>query len=258
MEYVSYGGGAPSLALIILNIQGKIKPITKRDTIDEIIFVDTGWEDSDTIKNLAPVKEYVEKHGVKFTILEPIYGSLETYLENSIPAKKDIPIPYFMRNKENKPAMARRQCTGHWKIRTINQYIKQNYSPCGRVVQLGIHAKEWQRMRDAKYKRDINRYPLVDLDLSRSDCQTIVSEAGLPSLPKSGCVGCPYLPPSRLIDIKTRNPKDFERALKIDKLLQKQGKGLHHNLRPLDKVISQQQFDLGELDYSCESGYCFV
>ena len=30
VEYISYGGGTPSLALIILNIKGEIKPITGR------------------------------------------------------------------------------------------------------------------------------------------------------------------------------------------------------------------------------------
>ena len=49
VEFISYGGGSPSLALIVLNIKKQIKPITGRDQVDEIIFADTGWERSDII-----------------------------------------------------------------------------------------------------------------------------------------------------------------------------------------------------------------
>ena len=44
VEYISYGGGTPSLALIILNIKGEIKPLYNKHKVDEIIFADTGWD----------------------------------------------------------------------------------------------------------------------------------------------------------------------------------------------------------------------
>ena len=77
VEYISYGGGTPSLALIILNIKGEIKPITGRDKVDEIIFSDTGWEKRKTIEQLELHKEYVEKHGYKMTIVKSELGAIK-------------------------------------------------------------------------------------------------------------------------------------------------------------------------------------
>ena len=76
VEYISYGGGSPSLALIVLNIKKQIKPITGRDQVDEIIFADTGWERSDIISQTKEIKKYIEYHGYKFTIVQSELGSL--------------------------------------------------------------------------------------------------------------------------------------------------------------------------------------
>ena len=74
VEYISYGGGSPSLALVILNIKGEIKPITGRDQVDEIVFADTGWERTDIIiEQTKEIKKYVESNGFKFSIVQSKY-----------------------------------------------------------------------------------------------------------------------------------------------------------------------------------------
>ena len=258
VEYISYGGGTPSLALIILNVQGKIKPITGRDKVDKIIFADTGWERTDTMNQIGAIRDYCTKHGFDFEIVKSNYGSLETYLYNNLTKNENkgiLPIPYHSKDK----GIGQRQCTNQFKISPINQYLRKLYGPVGRVAQLGIHFGEWQRVKDARNKKDTNRFPLVDLQLKRADCVTIVEEAGLPSPPKSACVGCPYLPASRFIELNQEHPKDFERAEKIDKLMNPQGKYLSSKMIPLSSLKKQLTFsDLPDVDYSCESGYCFT
>ena len=76
--------------------------------------------------------------------------------------------------------------------------------------------------------------------------------------PKSACVGCPYLPASRFIELNFENPKDFSRAEKIDTLMNKDGKYLSNQKIPLASLKNQKVFtDILE-DSSCESGYCFT
>ena len=102
VEYISYGGGTPSLALIILNVQGKIKPITGRDKVDKIIFADTGWERTDTMNQIGAIRDYCTKHGFDFEIVKSNYGSLETYLYNNLTKNENkgfLPIPYHSKDK---------------------------------------------------------------------------------------------------------------------------------------------------------------
>ena len=254
VEYISYGGGSPSLALIVLNIKKQIKPITGRDQVDEIIFADTGWERSDIISQTKEIKKYIESHGYKFTIVQSELGSLENYLEDQLKDDGFVPIPYLSKDK----GIGQRQCTNQFKLRPINSYLRKNYGPISRIAQLGIHYDEFQRVKDPVIKRDVNRFPLVDLKLRRADCVKILEEEGLPIPPKSACVGCPYLPASRFINLSKEIPADFERAEKIDTVLNKKKQYLSKTMIPLSMLKNQIVFDdMGE-DYSCESGYCFT
>tara|TARA_R100000995_G_C3469194_1_gene117360 strand:+ start:435 stop:1241 length:807 start_codon:yes stop_codon:yes gene_type:complete len=265
VEYISYGGGTPSLALIILNIKGEIKPITDRDKVDEIIFADTGWDRTDTMEQMLEIQKYVKAHGYNFKIVESNRGSLEKNLLDSLTDKNAtfkngskingfLPIPYHSRDK----GIAQRQCTGVYKIQPINSYIRGKYGSVSRIAQLGIHYDEFYRVKEPKAKKDVNRFPLVDLKLRRADCIKIVAETGLPMPPKSACVGCPYLPASRFIELNHENPKDFERAERIDTLMNKQGKYLSGQRIPLASLKNQAVFPEILEDSSCESGYCFT
>ncbi len=257
VEYISYGGGTPSLALIILNIKGEIKPITGRNKVDEIIFADTGWDRTDTMDQMYEIEKYVKSNGYNFKIVQSKYGSLEKYLYNNLTKNENkgfLPIPYHSKDK----GIGQRQCTNQFKIQPINTFLKEKYGYASNIAQLGIHFDEFYRVKDAKNKKDTNRFPLVDLKLKRNDCIKIVAETGLPMPPKSACVGCPYLPPGRFIELNHEKPEDFKRAEKIDSLMNKKGKYLSNQKIPLTSLKQQSVFPDILDDSSCESGYCFT
>ena len=275
VEYISYGGGTPSLALIILNIKGEIKPITGRDKVDEIIFSDTGWEKRKTIEQLELHKEYVEKHGYKMTIVKSELGNLDEQTINAINSEeksstdKFVHIPFFKFNDLESseyygtPTMQRRQCTNHFKIKPINDFLKNKYGRIGHIAQLGIHLDEIHRVKDARNKKDINRHPGVDLGLTRQDCINIVKESGLPVLPKSGCVGCPFMNSKVFINMaNNKKDDDFERAVAVDEEMRKIGGYVWREMKPLKTLrenVQSQMFNLDDdLDDGCDSGYCFV
>ena len=148
VEYISYGGGTPSLALIILNIKGEIKPLYNKNKVDEIIFANTGWDRTDTMEQMLEIQKYVKSHGYNFKIVQSKYGSLETYLYNNLTKNENkgfLPIPYHSRDK----GIGQRQCTNQFKIQPINTYIREKYGSVSRVAQLGIHYDEFYRV---KYK----------------------------------------------------------------------------------------------------------
>ena len=257
VEYISYGGGTPSLALIILNMKGEIKPITGRDKVDEIIFADTGWDRTDTMDQMYEIEKYVKSHGYNFKIVQSRRGSLEQNLIDSLTDKNAkfkngnkingyLPIPYHSKDK----GIGQRQCTGVYKIQPINTYLKEKYGYASNIAQLGIHFDEFYRVKDAKNKKDTNRFPLVDLKLKRNDCIKIVAETGLPMPPKSAA--------ARFIELNHENPEDFKRAEKIDSLMNKKGKYLSNQKIPLSSLKQQSVFPDILDDSSCESGYCFT
>lgn len=269
IELISYGGGVPSLALIILNIHGKIKTLTGRK-LDEIIFADTGWELRKTIDQLEIHKEYVKKHGFKIRTVKSKFGKLNDWVinkNNERNGRRFVDIPYFTKNeKTGDQVIQRRQCTHQFKIKPIHDFIRNKYGRVSRITQLGIHAKEIQRVKDSKFKKDINRYPLVDLNLDRSDCLKIVKNENLPLLPKSGCCGCPYKTTSILKRMATNTTNDdFDRAIEVDESLRNRKDGVNDGflwseMKPLKILRENPQLNFFDVDNDdgCDSGYCFV
>ena len=88
-----------------------------------------------------------------------------------------------------------RQCTLKFKIKPVMDLLRSTYgathkNPVGQW--LGITVDEFHRMKTSQIKASILMYPLIDLGMSREDCEIYIQEHGLPVPPKSACKGCPY------------------------------------------------------------------
>ena len=137
----------------------------------------------------------------------------------------------------------------------------------GASVGLGISLDEFQRMRTnsgLEWKQP--HYPLIDLRLDRSQCMTLIAEAGLPVPPKSSCWFYPYHSTRNWQELRTRRPDLFEKAVQLETLINERraalGKDrvwLSNKLKPLTRVTTDYvQLSLLEHEEMCESGYCFV
>jgi hypothetical protein len=145
---------------------------------------------------------------------------------------------------------------------------------------LGISADEILRVnsrRQEPHERIV--YPLLDAEPSirRSDCYRIISEAGLPTPPKSACWFCPFHRPSTWAEMRRDRPSLFRRAVDLENLLNERrvlalGKDpvwLTRFNRPLSELPAAQDM-LPILDESaaghgdeiahghCDEGVCFV
>jgi hypothetical protein len=110
--------------------------------------------------------------------------------------------------------MGRRQCTSVYKLRPIKEKTRRLLGapqkrngrpgsvPAGRFAEAWIGISEDERdravadasgaLRASDVSYCLNRYPLLELGLSRGHCQAINAAAGFPDTPKSACIGCPY------------------------------------------------------------------
>lgn len=256
MKVFSYGGGVQSTAALVLAIQGQIDyPL--------FVFCNVGndSENPATIEYVEQIaKPYALAHHIEFVELA---RSQTLYAKLTKPGSRSVGIPVRMSNG----APGRRPCTVDYKIKLAARYIKSRGATAANpaTVGLGISLDEFQRARnDSGIAWEKLAYPLLDLRLSRADCLQIIEKAGLPTPPKSSCWFCPYHTMRVWQDMRNQQPELFERACKLEALLNERRKELGKDniwlsgkLRPLAMATT----DLTQLTFEediCESGYCFV
>lgn len=262
LRAMSFGGGVQSTAMLVLAAQGKIDfPLA--------IFANVG-EDSENPATLEYVKAfsrpYAEQHGIEFVEARKTLrtGESDTIIQWLNRTERSIGIPMRMANG----APGNRSCTEQFKINVIRKELKARGASkdAPAVVGLGISTDEFTRMRsDSGDAAFINEYPLIKLGISRADCMTIITDAGLPIPPKSSCFFCPFAKMSYWRKLRRDNPDLFNKSVALEdrindrrEMLGKDHIFLTATGMPLQRAVGDHdQLDL--FDASCDiAGYCYV
>lgn len=265
LRAVSYGGGVQSTALLVL---------AAKRIIDFPLFIFSNvGDDSEHPSTLRYVREiaapYAAEHGIELVEVRKQRrgGGEETLLQRINGVESSVPIP--MRLASGAPG--NRTCTIEFKIRVIAKELKRrgatNAMPA--VCALGISTDEFHRARSSsQFKYETLAYPLLDLGLSRSDCVTLIADAGLPVPPKSSCWFCPYHKLSEWRRMRHEEPELFERSVAIERAMNARRAALGKDavwisdaMRPLDEAIGEErQLDLfDETASGCaNAGYCMI
>ena len=74
---------------------------------------------------------------------------------------------------------------------------------------MGISIDEIFRIKDSRVKWKTKRYPLIELNKSRTDCLRWMQENGYPKPPRSACVFCPFHNDIEWLRLKTKEPYEF-------------------------------------------------
>ena len=131
--------------------------------------------------------------------------------------------------------MGRRQCTSEYKLAPIGRKVRELLgaeAPDFRRVLKGRIAEQWigfstdeiHRVSDhdgVSYIR--KRYPLLELEMSRKDCQRWLTARGWTSVAKSACIGCPYHGNEQWRDLRDNHPDEFADAVAFDEAIRKGG-----------------------------------
>jgi|TARA_R110000824_G_C15069136_1_gene663186 hypothetical protein len=258
-KIISVGMGIQSTALYLMSSMGEI------ERADAAVFSDPGAEHPVTYSLIEWVLDWQQKHdGIPLFIVKKSLKDDILKGENST-GHKFATIPAFTKAKTGS-AILRRQCTREYKVFPVMKKIRDIYGlkkykrmPMTELW-LGISTDEASRMKDSLFPRIVNRYPLIDKKMSRSDCLSWMQEKGFPIPVKSSCVFCPYQSDRQWKNLKENYPDSFSLAVRIDSSIRnisQKGKDepiyLHRQLKPLDEVDFGKQQDL--FDEECE-GYC--
>ena len=277
LRILSLGAGVQSSVLALMAARGIItKP-------DAAIFADTQWEPKAVYDHLDWLENEVKD---AFPIYRVSIGdirarSLETTTEDkwrpSIPVFIDTPIDNV---RDKAGAMAPRQCTAQYKILPIQKKTREllglkprQRMPKGTIVEnmQGISLDEIYRMKASRIQWMPSRYPLVEMKMSRWDCQLWFEER-YPDrkLQKSACIGCPYQSDRNWREMKINDPVSWADLVDFDQSLRSGDRNVfgmkfpayvHKSMKPIDEVDFSIETDNGQLDmFSAEEceGMCGV
>lgn len=266
LRVLSLGAGVQSTTLALMAAAGEI------EAPDFAIFADTQWEPRavyDHLRWLIGVLPFEVAIVTKGNIRQGIVDRRNTT------GGRFAAIPWHTVNPDGTEGMGRRQCSSEYKLGPIMHGIRSRLGKPGRAyiapgtveVLLGISMDEAQRMRQARQRYMVNRYPLIERGMIRNDCLRWLERAGYPRPPKSACIGCPYHDNAYWRRLKADSPNEWDDAVAADRALREgNSRGMlaveymHPQRVPLDQAdlyseIDQRQPDL--FGNECE-GLCGV
>ena len=121
------------------------------------------------------------------------------------------------------------------------------------------------RARPARLAWQVNRHPLLEKRMTRSDCLQWLNEQGYSTPPKSACTFCPYRSDENWRLLKKSDPEGFQQAVEIDETIRNGGHMairrnklfVHRSLKPLAEVEFKGQDEPDLFNNECE-GMCGV
>ena len=265
LRILSLGAGVQSSTLALMIEKGQVP------MVDAAIFADVKGEPKAVYEWLDYLKTQVTKYPIyvvtwrnlKQDILDAAQGNYKAFTA-----------PFFTKNIETgKKGMLRRQCTSDYKIKPVVQKIrellgleKNEKRKKGTKVDLlmGISRDEVSRMKTNPLKYINNVYPLVEMEMRRSDCLTWMEEHRYPKPPRSACTFCPFHSTAEWREIK-KNKKEWDEVVAMDKAIRKQEQFknkdefvedelyLHRKCIPIDEINFDEEDKQADLFYGMEN-----
>lgn len=240
-EILSYGGGVQTIALCVLVTQG----ILSRP--DYVIAADTGrempstWEYANTY-----ARPLLASIGLELHVAPHDLATVDLYGKNG-----DLLMPLFTSTGKLSTF-----CSGEWKARVVDRYAKTKLGIANYTAWIGFSLDERRRIKS----RDGKRFPLIELNLTRVDCLTIIERAGLPIPPKSRCYMCPHQHNAEWREVRAQ-PELWRQAIAIDEEMRDADERgdtyLHADRIPLEQADLDNK-DRGEPSAQCGMGLCYV
>jgi hypothetical protein len=268
LRILSLGAGVQSSTLALMIEKGQVP------MVDAAIFADVKGEPKAVYEWLDYLKTQVTKYPIyvvtwrnlKQDILDAAQGNYKAFTA-----------PFFTKNIETgKKGMLRRQCTSDYKIKPVVQKIrellgleKNEKRKKGTKVDLlmGISRDEVSRMKTNPLKYINNVYPLVEMEMRRSDCLTWMEEHRYPKPPRSACTFCPFHSTAEWRELK-KNKEEWAEVVAMDKAIRSQERFkeknagsdslkdelyLHRKCIPIDEINFDEEDKQADLFYGMEN-----
>lgn len=261
MIVISLGAGVQSTTMALMAKHGDIGPMP-----DCAIFADTGNEPAAVYRHLEWLETVLPFPVHRVRRAGPSLGDFVIGLGRD-GATRTAGVPFFTKDPHG---MLPRQCSVEFKVRPIQRKVRElvgpGRHPKGLVEQwLGISWDEAQRMKTSSVGYIVHRFPLIELEMRRHDCQLWLERHQYRRPPKSACVFCPYHSADQWRSVRAV-PEDWAQAVEFDAAVRAGHSGMagsafvHRQRVPLAEADLSSAEDRGQLNMfndECE-GMCGV
>jgi hypothetical protein len=224
-NFISLGAGVQSSTMALMAAKGEITPMP-----DCAIFADTQAEPKNVYKWLAWLTDELPfpVHTVTRGNLTEVALELRDYKDDDREGKwtKSL-LPVYTLEPDGTKGHMQRACTFDYKVTILEKTqrklakIKRGQKEVTATSWVGISTDEIERMREARKSWVQNRYPLIEMRMTRQDCLLWMEQNGYPKPPRSACVYCPFHSSAEWNRLYTEEPEEFDRAVQFEKDLQK-------------------------------------
>lgn len=256
LRVLSLGAGVQSTTVALMVKHGDLPPV------DCAIFADTGWEPAAVYNHLDWLESVLP-----FPIHRVSAGNIraDTLARSNSTGQRFAAVPWFTLHR-GKIGMGRRQCTNEYKLRPIQRKVvelmggKRRRGGCEMLV--GISLDEAIRRKPSRVQYIVNTFPLLEMRMTRADCETWLMERQYRLPPKSSCIGCPFHSDAQW---RALTPSEFADAVEVDRAIRNQPKFraqqfMHRSCKPLNQVDLSTAEERGQINLfnnECE-GMCGV
>ena len=185
MRILSFGGGVDSSAILLKHLNG----IDQR--IDHVVFADTGAESQGTYRNVRRFQSLCNEAGLPFQVVR----------------KEGENITEWVTRLGIVPVMAggAHVCSKKYKGDVIQKWTSETFPDRKITFLIGIELDEmYRKQRFTRPKNDANEYeyPLIDMGMTRADCEAYLQGYGF-EVPKSSCVFCPFMSTEEIKELRS-------------------------------------------------------
>lgn len=270
LRVLSLGAGVQSTTMALMAAHGEFDHMP-----DCAIFADTGWEPQAVYDHLDWL---MSGNVLPFPVHRVNNGNIRNALTSEVPGRYAA-VPFFLKRKDGKRGMGRRQCTHEYKLKPLRWKMREllGKGRRDRIKQgsieswIGISIDEATRMKPSEVQWLVNRWPLIEKRMSRNDCYRWLERHGYPTPPKSACIGCPFHNDVMWRGMRNADPTSWDDAVHVDHVIRSGGTAfnakitggeqyMHSSLKPLDEVdlsTAEERGQINLFENECE-GMCGV
>lgn len=305
----SLGGGLQSSAMALMSFDGLL------ERLDGIVFADTQHEMPETYAYLDFLEARAKSAAVPFIRATAGDLKAELFARQGRGMQPNLPVrvreqdgklqrvnAYRCSYDFKRRVVARemkRLCgaRGAWKRATVEQWIGYSTDEVSRIKRSDECRCGHKRFRAKTRGRaaefihgpagcsrcgceafdpwQVNRWPLIELQMSRGDVSRWFAERGYPEPPRSACYFCPNRGNGHWRDLRANHPDLWASAVEVDEFVrhgmnEMRGEGFLHQsgvaLADADiRPRYEQLRDIGieplftdETDTDCDAGVCFT
>jgi hypothetical protein len=266
---ISHGGGVQTSALCLMAARGEIGPMP-----DVAIMADTGGESAAVYDYLEYLRELVPFPIVMVRKAGPSLAELSIAVATGKRSRKGASLPpWFTVASDGKRGMMPKHCSGTFKRDVVLTEIRRllGFGPGQRITAgrpiaecwLGISKDEIWRVQSRRQRYIQNRYPLIEMDLTRDGCIKWLQDRQYRVPPKSSCVYCPYRTNAQWRFLRDHCPDDFAEAIRVDGLIRGGSSGhdghafVHRSFTPLAEAdLADDNIDQAAFPFAADCDSC--